>query len=696
MFVDLLNTLQTSTQEPLIKALKVGTTSSVNNLTPPSEFAANLQSQLDKSTVSTGSVAYDLPVLPSTLVDHENDTGADVSGHNLPVQGSLLPLSAPDLISGEPVEKTDIPAVPRVDSARPESSTARGNLEIMPEKSVGTMLSSEPKPVLMVAPESEANEQVTARPSREALGGADYATEDVASSPVTPGMADGLDQVVEQRYVQIESQVTPSSVPLSAGPSLQANEAVDEPVESAAPVTPDKAASHRSEAPLSKTNSEAVLGIFQPRDDKSAFRTDMQPVSVAEKGVRAQPVKMDAAPERAIEIPLRKPLYPQYGAPLPRIETSLTNTSPLQPNLRSEQIPERSVDRQEFAMKSVRGVPRPQANFGSASGLLDPALRAAPEKVPAQAAESREAVSQSLTGVARSIDYLQPPSRTVATDIPPAKQGVPQAPAFDRVQQTLTEEVQLRGQTAPKGAPGLSVERPDAQGAPVAQTWQRSAGYDERLTINRAPQRVRDGGMVRAETTAAMADSRPLERILADQLFVQPARPAVVVTDAPVSNSSFHAQTTQDAALTQREQLAQNVQAQLQAQITRAMTRQALMQGRISIQLNPVELGAVDLDFTTERGEIQIVMVAREMATRELLDAGLARLRLSLQEAGLAVSSVDIRHEDSGAARRDARHGPDDDSQRRKASPSTRDEVEIDPALPAQIADRTDGFHAYA
>jgi len=323
-------------------------------------------------------------------------------------------------------------------------------------------------------------------------------------------------------------------------------------------------------------------------------------------------------------------------------------------------------------MKSVRGVPRPQA------------------------AESREAVSQSLTGVARSIDYLQPPSRTVATDIPPAKQGVPQAPAFDRVQQTLTEEVQLRGQTTPKGAPGLSVERPDAQGAPVAQTWQRSAGYDERLTINRAPQRVRDGGMVRAETTAAMADSRPLERILADQLFVQPARPAVVVTDAPVSNSSFHAQTTQDAALTQREQLAQNVQAQLQAQITRAMTRQALMQGRISIQLNPVELGAVDLDFTTERGEIQIVMVAREMATRELLDAGLARLRLSLQEAGLAVSSVDIRHDDSGAARRDARHGPDDDSQRRKASPPTRDEVEIDPALPAQIADRTDGFHAYA
>ena len=230
----------------------------------------------------------------------------------------------------------------------------------------------------------------------------------------------------------------------------------------------------------------------------------------------------------------------------------------------------------------------------------------------------------------------------------------------------------------------------------VAHTWQRSAGYDERVTLNRTLPRGRDGGSVRTESTAVVADSRPLERTLAEQLFVQPTRPAVVVTDAPLSNSSSHAQTTQDAALAQREQLAQNVHAQLQAQITRAMTRQALMQGRISVQLNPVELGAVDLDIATERGEIQIVMVAREVATRELLDAGLARLRHSLQEAGLAVSSLDIRHDNSDAPRRDARHGSDDDSQRRKAAPLTSDKVEVDPALTAQKADRSDGFYAYA
>lgn len=80
-------------------------------------------------------------------------------------------------------------------------------------------------------------------------------------------------------------------------------------------------------------------------------------------------------------------------------------------------------------------------------------------------------------------------------------------------------------------------------------------------------------------------------------------------------------------------------------QVMRSMSRQALAQGRLTIQLNPRELGALDIEFSTERGELQVAIVARESMTRELLDGGLVRLRQSLQEAGINVGDLDVRQE---------------------------------------------------
>ena len=80
-------------------------------------------------------------------------------------------------------------------------------------------------------------------------------------------------------------------------------------------------------------------------------------------------------------------------------------------------------------------------------------------------------------------------------------------------------------------------------------------------------------------------------------------------------------------------------------QLMRAVSRQALTNGRFTLQLNPRELGAVDIEFSTERGELQLAVVVRETATRELVENNLARLRQNLQEAGVNLGELDVRQE---------------------------------------------------
>ena len=713
MFVDLLNTLQTSTQDPPTRALEVTTTSADRNLTPASAFAVNLQSQLEKSAAAPDPVADAVGELLITQALETSGGGTDVRGNDLPVQGNSLPVSATDVSSGESVATADDAGVQAQTSAhlegqprnsdtmtqagvRPggistsETSVAESRFAIAPDAPARRLAPPELNAGLMVTTQSVADGQVTARPAGKPSEGAEASLAGVESSTALADGSDGLDQVFEESPVQTDAQAIPSSVPSPT-------------------------------APLPKPKGEGIRSLLHPRDDKPASRSEPQQVIVAEKSVRPEPVKVEAIPSRAIEAAVRQTADQQPAPPMPGIEAPPNKVFSRQPNHLSEQLVAPPAGRLEPGVMSGTGLPRAQMHRSTASGLFDLVLRTGPEtgagqpsaggqrtssegahqpvslaSVPVQGATNYEAVSRGVDGLASSVENYQRPVRAGAADISSAKQDAAQAIAPDRAQQALPEAVRLHAQTASLGASALHTDRPDAQGATVAHTWRQSAVSDERLALNKTLQRGRDGGSVRAESLASVADSRPLERTLAEQLFVQPARPTAVATDALSSNSSSHAQTAQDAALTQREHLAQNVQAQLQAQITRAMTRQALMQGRISVQLNPVELGAVDLDIATERGEIQIVMVAREIATRDLLDAGLTRLRHSLQEAGLAVSSLDVRHDNADAQRRDARHAFDDELQRPQVAPLPGGDVEVDHALPAQGPDRVDGFYAYA
>ncbi len=129
-----------------------------------------------------------------------------------------------------------------------------------------------------------------------------------------------------------------------------------------------------------------------------------------------------------------------------------------------------------------------------------------------------------------------------------------------------------------------------------------------------------------------------------------------------------------------RDQAAQS-QA-LQDQIMRVITRQAVLQGKLQVQLNPRELGMVDIEFTHERsGEVQVAIVAREAATRDLLDAALPRLRQSLQEAGVALGQLNVQQEDAG------RHAHRDELRERGFTETTHGDAASEPGDEASAPD---------
>ena len=92
---------------------------------------------------------------------------------------------------------------------------------------------------------------------------------------------------------------------------------------------------------------------------------------------------------------------------------------------------------------------------------------------------------------------------------------------------------------------------------------------------------------------------------------------------------------------------ARDVRGAVQEQVMQAMTRHAIAQGRVTIQLSPHELGVIDIEFRTERGEVQVAIAAREGSTKELLDLMLPRLRQNLEDAGVNLGKLELSQDES-------------------------------------------------
>ena len=70
---------------------------------------------------------------------------------------------------------------------------------------------------------------------------------------------------------------------------------------------------------------------------------------------------------------------------------------------------------------------------------------------------------------------------------------------------------------------------------------------------------------------------------------------------------------------------------------------------RLSLQLNPLELGNITLTLTARNGEISASIRSEKTETAEMLQAQLDVIRTNLEQQGIKVDSLEVRQEDSGS-----------------------------------------------
>jgi flagellar hook-length control protein FliK len=68
----------------------------------------------------------------------------------------------------------------------------------------------------------------------------------------------------------------------------------------------------------------------------------------------------------------------------------------------------------------------------------------------------------------------------------------------------------------------------------------------------------------------------------------------------------------------------------------------------LRMQLNPEELGQLDLRMRVDGDRVHVAIVAQHAVARDLLESQLPQLRALLQEGGFELGDVDVRHQGGG------------------------------------------------
>lgn len=187
------------------------------------------------------------------------------------------------------------------------------------------------------------------------------------------------------------------------------------------------------------------------------------------------------------------------------------------------------------------------------------------------------------------------------------------------------------------------------------------------------------GEAVSKSATAVTADSFLTSRALGAQQLVQaklqsegqltaPMTRAgqVQLTERPVTTTPFSGAAVQLTALdtsqhanaqlhrVTEQPLAENFNTvQNQERLQRAMGERVLQMvesGKwdTEMELYPARLGTVRIRMSMENSELQLVMTSQSSAVKELLEAGLPRLRDSLQEQGIQLANSSVQQESAG------------------------------------------------
>ena len=82
-------------------------------------------------------------------------------------------------------------------------------------------------------------------------------------------------------------------------------------------------------------------------------------------------------------------------------------------------------------------------------------------------------------------------------------------------------------------------------------------------------------------------------------------------------------------------------------QVLQVINGRILRGGRFTLQLNPVHLGALEIQVATRDNETSITLVANQMVAKEMLEQSLVRLRQGLQDSGVNITDIAVKYETS-------------------------------------------------
>ena len=173
-----------------------------------------------------------------------------------------------------------------------------------------------------------------------------------------------------------------------------------------------------------------------------------------------------------------------------------------------------------------------------------------------------------------------------------------------------------------------------------------------------------------AHTAASASDSAP--RI---EPSTAPVQPASVTAPTPRADASIA-----DVSPTPSTPTPEATPTQQVAEALAEVRRLADGSHRLSLQLHPEELGAVQLEVAIRDGQLHVRVVAETDAARSALEQNLPELRSDLRDAGVRAGSLEVGPDASG-------RDPSDPSSREPRN-ELRDEL-IDDELPTSPPEPT-------
>ncbi|NMC54091.1 MAG: flagellar hook-length control protein FliK [Chloroflexi bacterium] len=152
-------------------------------------------------------------------------------------------------------------------------------------------------------------------------------------------------------------------------------------------------------------------------------------------------------------------------------------------------------------------------------------------------------------------------------------------------------------------------------------------------------------------TTAVKVESTPADKVeapaatpasaSASQTAAEPADEGPSVTTAQQTQQAYAAQQTQAAQEPAR--MAEARGSEVVKQVAPQLEMMAKSGTRtLTMQLNPAELGQIDLRLTASGGTVRITMHASQAATNDLLESQLNQLRQNLANAGVQISDLNV------------------------------------------------------